>query len=122
MVQFLLDQAKSWASLVTGKATEIEWSRSLFISLTDQFLWAIFLVFLYMGYRKIQLISNKLAWIKLIGIVCLIATMHALVSRFTFLVLYKCKISHYLSRRRQILMANYTKLIAIIIQPLKLHL
>jgi len=89
VLQFLLDQAKSWAFLVTGKATEIEWSRSLFISLTDQLLWAIFLVFLYMGYRKVQLFSNKFAWIKLIGIVCLIATMHALVSRFTFLILYK---------------------------------
>jgi hypothetical protein len=54
MLQVLLDQAKSWTSLVTGKATEIEWSSSLLISVTDQLVWAFLLIFLYIGYRKIQ--------------------------------------------------------------------
>ena len=89
MLQFLLDQARSWTSLVTGKATEIEWSRSLFISMTDQLVWAVFLIFLYIGYRNIQPLSTGRAWAKLIGIVILVATVQAFVSQFIYLIAYK---------------------------------
>ena len=88
-LQFLLDQANSYASLVTGKATEIEWSRSLIISITDQLVWFVFLIFLYIGYQKIKPLSKAKAWAKLIGIVILVATVQALVSQFTYLIAYK---------------------------------
>jgi len=86
ILEFLLDQAKSWAYLVTGKSTEIEWSRSLFISVIDQLVWAAFLIFLYQGYRKIQPLSNGRAWAKLIGFVLLVATVQAFASQFTYLI------------------------------------
>ena len=89
LLQFLLNQAESWMSLVTGKASEIEWSRSLVISMTDQLVWAVFLIFLYIGYRKIQPLSNGRAWAKLIGFVLLVATVQALVSQFTYLIVFK---------------------------------
>jgi two-component sensor histidine kinase len=89
MLQFLLDQADSWTALVTGKATEIEWSRSLLVSVTDQLVWAFFLIFLYIGYRKVQPLSSTRAWVKLIGIVILVAVLHALVTQFTYLITYK---------------------------------
>lgn len=89
LLQFLLDQARSWAFLVTGKATEIEWSRSLLISVTDQLVWAVLLIFLYIGYRKIQPLSNGGAWGKLIGLVMLVSTVHAFVAQFMFLIALK---------------------------------
>jgi len=89
ILQFLMDQARSWASLVTGKVTEIEWGTSLVISITDQLVWAVFLIFLYISYRKIQPLSNGRAWAKLIGIVLLVATLQAFVSQFTYLIAYK---------------------------------
>lgn len=89
LLQFLLDQARSWTSLVTGKATEIEWSRSLLISVTDQLVWAVFLIFLYQGYRKIQPLSNGRAWGKLIGLVMLVSTVHAFAAQFFYLIALK---------------------------------
>lgn len=89
LLQFLLDQARSWAFLVTGKATEIEWSRSLLISVTDQLVWAVLLIFLYIGYRKIQPLSNGRAWGKLIGLIILVSTVHAFVAQFMFLIALK---------------------------------
>jgi len=89
ILQFLLDQARSWISLVTGKATEIQWDRSLFLSGIDQLVWAVFLILLYKGYRKIQPLSNRRAWFKLIGLVILVATAQAFVTQFTYLVAYK---------------------------------
>ncbi len=94
ILQFLLDQAKSWTSLVTGKATEIEWSRSLFLSVTDQLVWSVFLIFLYLGYRKVQPLSKRSAWVKLFGIVILVATVQAFVSQFTYLTTYKFFMGH----------------------------
>lgn len=89
IIQFLFDQARSWTSLVTGKATEIDWGTSLLISGTEQLVWTIFLIFLYQGYRKIQPLSNGKAWTKLIGIVILVATLQAFVTQFTYLIAYK---------------------------------
>lgn len=89
LLQFLLDQARSWTSLVTGKATEIEWSRSLLISVIDQLVWIVFLIFLYQGYRKIQPLSNVKAWIQLTGIAIAVAMGHAFVSQFIYLIAYK---------------------------------
>lgn len=89
LLQFLLDQARSWTSLVTGKSTEIDWSRSLIISMTDQLLWAVFLVFLYQGYRKIRPLANRRAWVKLFGLVIVVATVHAFLSQFFYLIAHK---------------------------------
>jgi len=89
MLQFLLDQAQSWAFLLTGKSSEIAWSRSLINSVTDQLIWAVFLIFLYRGYRKIQPLSNGKAWAKLLGFVLLVAIIQAFVSQFTYLIAYK---------------------------------
>lgn len=89
LLQFLLDQARSWAFLVTGKATEIEWSRSLLVSVTDQLVWAVFLIFLYKGYQNIQPMSNGKAWGKLVGLVILTSTVHAFVAQFIFLIALK---------------------------------
>lgn len=89
LLQFLLDQAESWAFLLTGKSSEIAWSRSLIISVTNQLVWAVFLIFLYQGYQKIQPLSSRRSWAKLIGFVLLVAILQAFVSQFTYLVTYK---------------------------------
>lgn len=89
MLQFLLDQARSWTSLLTGKSTEIDWSRSIISSMTDQVVWAAILFFLYQGYRKIQPLSNRRAWGKLFGLVIVVATVHAFLAQFFYLVGHK---------------------------------
>lgn len=87
--QFLMYQARSWTALAMGKTTEVNWGSNLLYSGIDQLLWGIFLIFLYYVYRNIQPLSNRRAWFKLVGLVLLIATVHAFVSHFTYLTANK---------------------------------
>lgn len=89
ILQFLLDQARAWTFLVTGKATEINWIPNLLDSGIDQLIWMFFLIFLYQGYQKIQPLSNRRAWIRLIGLVLLVTTVQAYVSQSIFLIASK---------------------------------
>lgn len=89
IIQTLFNQVSTWSLYVTGKVPVVHWGVSIISAVTNYAVWALMVVPLYKLYLLVKPVRGVKAWVKLVAIMLLVASVQGISSQFFYLSSYE---------------------------------